>query len=111
MINEQPQVQAITPPTMHAHRCQHCLANGKQTVWIHGEDKAGLIAEHKCPECGEVQWKKYMVELGRLPNVRQAVANVNNDMDAILVYAVLALAIVFLAYYISRILNKKEVVK
>lgn len=43
---------------MHAHICQNCLKNGKNTIWVHSDDNAGDIAAHKCPECGVTEWKK-----------------------------------------------------
>lgn len=82
---------------MHAHRCEACAANGKQTVWIHSDDCLGVLAAHKCPECGTVQWRKWMVEPGKLPQATNAVTPVIT-FEAILGYLLLFAGLALLGY-------------
>lgn len=95
--------------TVHAHRCEKCLESGKQTFWIHGDDKAGAVEAHKCPECGEIQWKKWMIETASLTKKHN---HGGINLDAILGYLVLAVGVSLLAYgayvYIKERRNKKE---
>jgi len=80
---------------MHAHRCMACSKNGIDTVWIHGDNRAGDVAAHKCPKCGEIQWKKWMVEIGQLPRVQ---AQAKRNYEALLGYLVLAVSVALLGY-------------
>ena len=81
---------------MHAHRCEHCAKNGKQTVWMHGDDCAGVIASHVCPECGQVQWKKWMVEVAALPKVQTPQGGVN--FETVLGYILFFVGLALLGY-------------
>jgi len=92
MANET-QTEAIP---MHAHRCMACLDKGVNTVWIHGDNEAGVVGAHKCPTCGEVQWKKWMVEVGQLP--RHAPPQVAKNFDAMLGYILLAVSVAIVGY-------------
>jgi hypothetical protein len=81
---------------MHAHRCMACAAKGVSTVWVHGDDQRGVVAAHKCPTCGEVQWKKWMVEIGQLPG--HATPQKKGNQDLVLGYIVFALGIAIMGY-------------
>lgn len=83
-------------PVMHAHRCEKCAENGKQVVWIHSETDRGVVAAHKCPECGEVQWKKWLVEPARLPQSQHVQSGVS--FETILGYVLIFTAFAMLGY-------------
>jgi hypothetical protein len=65
---------------------------------------------HRCPQCGEIQWKKFLVEPGILPRVR----NANNQIafDALLGYILLSIGIALVCYgaflYVKKLREKKE---
>ncbi len=97
---------------MHAHRCEICATNGKQVVWVHPDTGAGDIAAHRCPQCGNIEWKKFLVEPGRLPQVANGQPiQINNN--ALLGYIVLAICVALVFYgaflYVKKIRYKKEV--
>lgn len=52
---------------MHAHRCKFCAQRGENTVWVHGDCKQGNESAHKCPKCGNFEWEKWLVPVGKLP--------------------------------------------
>jgi hypothetical protein len=92
---------------MHAHRCEKCNSSGIQTIWIHGDECAGQIAAHKCPKCGEIQWKKWLVPVGSLPAQKK-----DNDISLMFhfqdIFQILAIILVALACisYILAIANE-----
>lgn len=88
--------QEETQIPMHAHRCMACLAKGVNTVWVHGDNLAGDVASHKCPACGEIQWKKWMVEIGQLP--RRIVPQNQKDFNTMLGYVMLAVGVAIVGY-------------
>jgi|SRR5882724_8839202 len=98
-----------TPVGVHAHRCEVCAANGKQVIWVHSDNGAGDVSLHKCPQCGKIEWKKFLVEPGQLPRVR----NANNEIDfnTLLGYVLLAVGIALVCYcsflYVKKLREKK----
>jgi hypothetical protein len=79
---------------IHAHRCENCVKNGEETIWMHGDEKGGDVAAHKCPRCGTVEWKKFLVRPVKLPGqqvVQQATSAIN--LEAILGYLVILVAV------------------
>lgn len=36
-------------------------------MWLHGNEKQGCLAAHKCPKCGGVMWKKWLVPVEEIP--------------------------------------------
>lgn len=104
-------METVTVP-MHAHRCMACADKGKNVVWIHGDDQAGVVQAHKCPQCGEVQWKKWLIEPGRLPQVTNAHGQIN--FDTVLGYIMLAVGIAILGYtafiYVKKWRNGKKTI-
>jgi hypothetical protein len=81
---------------VHAHRCMACADKGKNVIWIHADTDAGNVALHKCPQCGEVQWKKFLVEPRQLQQAQQSQAQVN--FETILGYVLVAVALALLGY-------------
>lgn len=90
---------------MHAHRCMECIKTGKNTVWIHDDTCAGNIAAHKCPECGEVQWKKWMVEIGKLPP--REMPKPNAERDTLVMWAIVFASIIIVALVSHFVLKPK----
>jgi hypothetical protein len=43
------------PPGVHAHRCSF-----DGTIWTHTEASYGKAQDHACPNCGRLQWNKYV---------------------------------------------------
>lgn len=93
--------------TVHAHRCEACQKAGKDVFWIHSDDcamnkndspeeKLRKTQAHKCPECGTVNWKKALIEPARMPQRPQAVQA--NQVDTILGYVVLLIAVAMICY-------------
>lgn len=98
---------------VHAHKCQACAKSGKQVFWIHSDDCKGVVQAHKCPECGTVEWKKALIEPAAIPQKPQAVQQ-DNNIDTILGYAILLIAVALLGYaaylyYQKKMKPKKEV--
>lgn len=96
---------------VHTHVCMHCAKQKKNTVWVHGDDNAGVIGLHTCPECGHIEWRKFIVEPGKLPQLASA-KKANYDM--LLGYIVLAVGIALLAYgaflYVKKVRDGSEIV-
>jgi hypothetical protein len=98
---------------MHAHRCNQCLAQGKQTVWIHGEECKGVETAHTCPVCGGKEWKKWLVPMGSLPHNATA-TNVGESLtvvslNAVYIFLILTL-VVMTAGFIYRKYGKEIVI-
>lgn len=95
---------------MHAHRCQKCAADGKETIWIHPDICRGKVAAHTCPECGTIQWKQCKVESGKLPQQARH-EQPQTDFSTVLGYVVLAVGIALLVYgaflYVKKYQNGK----
>jgi hypothetical protein len=83
---------------MHAHKCMACAKQGKDVVWWHAETERGKIAQHTCPTCGNVEWKKWLVEPGSLPQYQNGHGTNTVDMYVLLGYAVFAVCIAILCY-------------
>jgi predicted RNA-binding Zn-ribbon protein involved in translation (DUF1610 family) len=86
----------VATSSMHAHRCEVCLRGGKNTIWVHPEACRGVVASHTCPECGHVEWKQFLVEAGRLPQVTNAQGKIN--FETLLGYIMLAVGLALLGY-------------
>jgi predicted RNA-binding Zn-ribbon protein involved in translation (DUF1610 family) len=41
----------------HKHKCPNKDCGH---IWEHGNDCMGDEKEHKCPQCGAMQWEKYL---------------------------------------------------
>ena len=82
---------------MHAHRCQVCADKGENVVWIHGEQCRGVVQSHKCPKCGNTEWKKWLVEVGQLPQQHVPCATAHT-IDMFLGYSVILIAVAAIAY-------------
>ena len=82
----------------HAHRCGKCLENGKQVVWVHGDDMKGVETAHKCPECGTVNWQQFLVEPHRLPPQHQHVSPASNPVAYAIGVLLIMAGIALLAY-------------
>lgn len=91
---------------IHAHRCEACAANGKQVFWIHGDSCKGILQAHKCPECGTVEWKKALIEPGRLPQPKKQESGFNADI--LLGYIVLLAGLALIGYGIYFYLSKRK---
>ena len=57
-VHVQPQQKYITrrvarPAGYHEHECAWCKIR-----WGHGKDSFGNVEEHRCPQCGRVEWDK-----------------------------------------------------
>jgi len=86
---------------MHAHKCEFCFKNGKTVIWAHGEKCAGNLEAHKCPVCGNVQWRKYMIAIAELPQARRQ----QQSMAVGIVSAIVELlATVAIAYGVSLLI-------
>lgn len=83
---------------MHAHRCEACAARGKETVWIHSDDCVGVREAHKCPECGAFQWRKWMVEAGKLPQAANHHSDASETINTIIGYVLLFVGLALLGY-------------
>lgn len=94
-----------TANQIHAHRCEACAAKGKQVFWIHGDTCKGVLQAHKCPECGTVEWKKALIEPGRLPQTKKQESVFNADM--LLGYIVLFAGLTLLGYGVYLYCKKK----
>lgn len=92
--------------TLHAHRCQACLKQGKNVFWIHSDTCKGVVQAHKCPECGTVEWKKALIEPAQMPQKPQPAQP--NQLDAILGYVVLFIAVAMLGYAVYLYVEKKR---
>jgi hypothetical protein len=99
------------PAGVHAHRCEACAKIGKDVIWIHPDTGVGDVMAHKCPECGTVEWKKFMVQVGALPHARNAGNEIG--LDALIGYIVLAIGIALVCYstflYIRKLKQNKEI--
>ena len=85
----------------HAHICEACHSKGKQVIWIHGDDLKGVEEAHKCPACGTVNWKKFMVEVGSLPNMHGGAQTQQIDLQRILFtvcFVVITIAMLYVAF-------------
>jgi hypothetical protein len=91
---------------MHAHRCEKCNSSGIQTIWIHGDECSGKIAAHKCPKCGEIQWKKWLVPVGSLPAQKQETTNLSFDIENIFRITIAIFAILCCIYYLILIVHE-----
>jgi hypothetical protein len=91
---------------VHAHICTACHAKGKNVVWVHGDDKAGNVEAHKCPACGTINWKKFLVQPATLPQgatPQQIQTDYNRIMLAVLLLAVLCLVGYFIYLHRDKI--------
>jgi hypothetical protein len=95
--------------TVHAHRCEACAVNGKLVYWVHPETCKGNVQAHTCPECGTVNWKQWLVEPGKLPQVTNAHGKIN--YETLLGYIMLAVGLAILGYcaflYVKKVRDKK----
>lgn len=89
----------MAPVSMHAHICTVCRDAGKQVVWVHGDDKKGDETAHKCPECGTLNWKQFLVEPHRVPapHAVQTKGAFNYALDIFYVLVIVG-CIAFLVY-------------
>jgi hypothetical protein len=93
-----PETDTIT--AIHAHVCMNCASEKKNTVWVHGDDNAGIIGTHLCPECGKVEWRKWKIEPVKA-GPQQAVAEVAQagiNLDTLIGYIVLAIGLALIGY-------------
>jgi sensor domain CHASE-containing protein len=90
---------------MHAHRCKNCLKQGRNVVWIHGDCQQGNPETHKCPQCGEMVWQKWLVPVAQLP---QSVAKVVADNHDVLAWIIFALGMLLLVCAVALYLNEKD---
>lgn len=105
---------------MHAHRCENCFKTGKQTVWIHGEECVGKVAAHTCPECGAVEWKKWLIPVSEKAKPKAAVREMPHprgdevltlDLEQIidsLSIMLLAVALILMLAIIKNYAEKKQ---
>lgn len=92
---------------VHAHRCENCAKNGMETVWLHGDEKGGDIAAHKCPQCGTVEWKKFLVRPSKLPSqVQQAASAITSE--TILGYVAILVGIILLVALVSSLFREEK---
>lgn len=91
---------------VHAHKCQVCAKQGKNVFWIHSDDCKGIVQAHKCPECGTVEWKKALIEPARMPQKPQAPQP--NQLDTILGYVVILIAVAMIGYAAYLYVQKKK---
>jgi|ERR1700719_3526214 len=92
----------------HAHKCMACEKSGKDVTWIHPNTCAGNVQAHRCPECGEVQWKQCKVESAKLPQMQQQNHAHQIDLYSILVWILLLGTLAFLAYSAYGIIQEKR---
>lgn len=99
------------PAGVHAHRCEACAKLGKTVVWIHPDTGVGDVAAHQCPQCGAVEWKKFLVEPGVLP--RNQGRNAEISLETLVGYIILSVGIALVCYgaflYIRKLNEKKEI--
>ena len=95
---------------MHAHKCMKCASNGVNTVWIHGDECKGVIQAHTCPKCGSVEWKKWMVEIGKLPHqMPQHASGKSNEILAwVAIFAIVAIVAVASYFQLTKIRELKS---
>lgn len=85
---------------MHAHICQVCAKNGKETVFVHSDDNAGNVAGHTCPECGSIEWKKAIVRQPNKAHVHRNVPPQKSLLDQLL-YGIFLLLLIYVAMEIG----------
>lgn len=94
--------------TVHAHRCEACAAKGEEVIWIHSETCKGVVQAHKCPKCGEVQWKQFLVQAPQHNHAQPAPVRYDN----ILAYCIIAVGIALLLYtaivYVKKLRGKSD---
>ena len=84
-----------TATAIHSHVCMKCAEQKKNVVWMHGDDNAGVIGLHTCPECGTINWRKVILPPAELPKAKN-VQKIN--YEALLGYIVLAVGLALLGY-------------
>lgn len=83
--------------TVHAHRCEACAAKGEEVIWIHTETCKGVLQAHKCPKCGEVEWKQFLVQ-AQPKHEHHALPADAISFDALLGYCVVIVGVALLVY-------------
>jgi RecJ-like exonuclease len=83
---------------MHAHRCMACSDRGEESIWIHPDTCAGNVAKHKCPKCGQVEWKQFMMETAKLPQIVANAKNNQSRLDMVIGYVLFAVLLAALGY-------------
>jgi DNA-directed RNA polymerase subunit RPC12/RpoP len=95
----------------HAHYCAFCASQGVETVWAHGNEKAGNLAEHRCPRCGRVEWVKSKIPSGKLPQAQAIhaqvieVVTVQDTLALLYAFGFAMIAIVILVKYKPQIIE------
>jgi hypothetical protein len=100
-----------TAQRMHAHRCQQCASNGKSVVWIHPDICRGIVAAHKCPECGNVEWKQDAIESAKLPQPPQVQTAQGINLETVLGYILLFVGLALVGYGVYQYVSDRQAKK
>jgi hypothetical protein len=108
---------------LHAHKCVACEKAGKETVWLHDNEKAGDVAAHKCPVCGSIEWRKHSVETKKTEGqarewaqvpAQQQISSIEMFMYTVLnqlVFVALVTISVLLAFRVQDFIKEKGLPK
>jgi hypothetical protein len=97
---------------VHSHVCMKCAEAKKNVVWMHGDDKAGVIGLHTCPECGTVNWRKVVLPPAELPQQKASAAVDFNTVLGYILFAVIVATIGYCAFvYVKKIRGNEKPVE